>query len=81
MRAVSAHFQGVQRQSQVVDWACRRSEVVNEIDFPVDVKGLGYVDIQIDEISIANMRDVFERSGLEIVDADNSIPALKQRFT
>lgn len=51
--------------------------MVNEIDFLVDVERLGYVDIEINEIFITYMGDVFERSRFEVVNADDTVAARK----
>ena len=54
--------------------------MVNEIDFSVDVEGLGYIDIEVLEIFITNVGDVFKRSRLEIVNAQNAISLRQKRF-
>ena len=75
VRPVGADLQRVQRQPQVVDRRRRRGEVVDEVDRLVDEEGLGDVDVERDERGIADVRDVGERSGLEVVDADHAVAA------
>ena len=77
--AVRAGLERVQRQPQVVDRARRAREVVDEVDRLVDPDRLHDVLRQEDEVVAAHVRDVRERPGLEVVDADDAMPFGKER--
>src|SRR2546430_14555290 len=78
MRPVRADLQRVERLAQVVDRACERGEVVDEIDGPVDLDRVDDVVIEEDEIVVAQMLQIFERAGLEVVHADDAEALLEQ---
>jgi hypothetical protein len=68
----------VERQPQVVDRARERCEVVDEVDRPRDLDLLGDVVVQERERLVADVLDVPQRAGLEVVDADHAVAALEQ---
>ena len=78
MRPVGADFQRMERHAQVVDRARERGEVVDEVDLPVDVDVLGHVVVEELEALAAQVRDVLQRPGVEVVDADDSEAVLDQ---
>ena len=78
--AVGADLERVQRQAQVVDRAGRAGEVVDEVDAPVDLEMLGHVVIEEDEVAVADVLDVLERAGVEVVDADDPHSLGEERF-
>ncbi len=71
--AVGAHLQRVERKTQVVDRRGRRGEVVDEVDRLIDEVGLDDVQVQVDEIRRADVLDVGQRAGLEVVYADDTV--------
>jgi hypothetical protein len=81
VRPVGADLQRVQRQPQVVDRAGGRREVVHEVDRLVDVVRLDDVDVQVHELGPADVLDVRERAGLEVVDADDAVTACEELVT
>src|ERR1700677_1958307 len=77
--AVGAHLQRVQRQAQVVDRRCWRGEVVDEVDRLLHEVRLYEEDTDVHEaLGVANVLDVGERAGLEVVHADHAVPARQQ---
>ena len=78
MGAVGADLQRVQRQTQVVDRRRRRSQVVDEVDRFIDEVGIDDVEVEMHEIIGADVLDVGERAGLEVVDADDAVATAKQ---
>jgi hypothetical protein len=79
MGSVGADLEGVQRQAQIVDRRGRRGEVVDEVDRLIDVVGLDDVDADVEEaLGVADVLDVGQRAGLEVVDADHAVPARQQ---
>ena len=76
--AVRADLERVQRQPQVVDRAGRRGEVVDEVDVLGDVDVLDDVDVAEVEGRVADVLDVLQRAGLEVVDADHPVPLAEQ---
>ncbi len=53
--------------------------MVDEVEGLIDEVRLDDVDVQVDEaLGIANVRDVQERSGLQVVDADHAVAAREQ---
>ncbi len=81
VRAVGADLERVQRQPQVVDRARRGGEVVDEVDRLVDEERLDDVPVQERELGHADVLDVEERAGLDVVDADHSVPASEELVT
>ena len=79
VRAVRAHLERVQRQPQVVDRARDRGEVVDDVDGLVDLDVLdGVVVSELELRPAADVRDVLETAGLEVVDADHPVVAPQQ---
>jgi hypothetical protein len=78
MGAVRADLERVQRQPQVVDRAGWRSEVVDEIDVLGDIDVIDDVDVAEVEGRVADVLDVLQRAGLEVVDADDPMALAKQ---
>ena len=78
VRAVGADLQRLQRQPQVVDRRRRGGEVVDEVDGLVDEEGLDDVRVDVPELRAADVLDVRERAGLEVVDADDAIASRQQ---
>ena len=67
-------------EAQVVDRRCRRGEVVDEVDRLVDEVGLGDVDVEMDELGGADVLDVLERPGVEVVHAEHPVTLREQRI-
>ena len=80
VRAVRADLQRVERDAQVVDRRRGRREVVDEVDVLLDEVRVDDVEVEVDELGPADVLDVVERAGLEVVDADDAVPALEQRI-
>src|SRR3954447_29900 len=78
--AVRADLERVQGQPQVVDRARRRGEVVDEVNRLLDEEGLRDVLVQEDEVLTAEVLDVRERPGLEVVDTDHAVAAGEERI-
>jgi hypothetical protein len=78
MSPVRPDLEGVQREARVVDRTRRRCEVVDEVDFVVQEHRLGEVRHQEREGGIADVLDVLERAGVEVVEADHPV-ALGQK--
>jgi hypothetical protein len=77
--SIGAHLERVQRQPQVVDRRGRRGEVVDEVDRLLDEVLVGDVEIQIGEaLDVADVRDVAQRPGLEVVHADHAVASREQ---
>ena len=53
--------------------------MVNEIDRLLDVVGLSDVRVDVNEGVAADVRDVRQRTGFEVVDADHSVATRQQR--
>ena len=81
VRSVRADLQRLQRQAQVVDRARRAREVEHEINWLGDLEALRQVVRQERERVAAQMVDVRERAGLEVVDADHPLAAGAERLT
>ena len=60
-------------QPRVVDRARRRGEVVDEIDLAVDLDRLRQVLVQEGEPVVADVLDVLQRTGVQVVDADHAV--------
>jgi hypothetical protein len=54
--------------------------VVDEVDRLVDLVVLGDVEHLEPEAGLADVTDVVERAGLEVVDADHAMAALEQEI-
>ena len=78
VRAVGADLERVQRQPQVVDRRGGRGEVVDEVDRLVDEERLDDVLVEQDEIGRADVLDVEEGAGLDVVDADHPMSASEE---
>src|SRR5205807_9524356 len=68
------------RLPKVVDRACERCEVEDDIDWLVDLKVLDHVVIQKDEAVVAEVLEVLERARLQIVHADDAGALREQVF-
>jgi hypothetical protein len=55
--------------------------VVDGVDRLIDEVGLDDVDVQMDEVVVPQVRDVRERSGLEVVNTDHAVAATEELFT
>ena len=73
MRPVGADLERVQRQARVVDRARRRGHVVDEVDGLVDLVVRSDVEVEEAEIVAADVLDVGQAAGLEVVDADDAV--------
>ena len=80
VRAERADFQRLDRQLEVIDRAGRARPVQHVIDRAVDVDVVGDVVADELEIAIAQVRDVGEVAGQQVVDADHREAAIEQRF-
>ena len=80
VRPVGAGLERVQRKPQVVDRARERGEVEDEVERLVDRDVLDHVVVHEDERVVSQVLDVRERSGLEVVEADDAMPALEERL-
>src|SRR5581483_11596126 len=78
MRAVGADLQRRKRHAHVVHRAGKRREMEHEVDGLVDGDRFGDVVIQEGERVVLEVRDVLERAGLEVVDADDPMPFVQQ---
>src|SRR5204863_8466045 len=76
--AVRADLESLQRQTRVVDRACRARQVEDEIDRLCDLDMSGDVVIQERERVAAEVLHVLEASCLEAVDADDPVAARDQ---
>ncbi len=79
VRAIRADLQCVQREAQVVNRRSGRGEVVDEVDRLVHEVGLGDVQIEVDELGSADVLDVHERPGVEVVHAQHPVTLREQR--
>jgi hypothetical protein len=68
----------MERHAQVVDGACERREVVDDVHIPLDLDVLR--DVVVDEFEALSPQvlDVLERAGVEVVDADDAEAARDQ---
>ncbi len=74
VRSVGANLQRLERQAQVVDRAGGAREVEDEVDRLVDLEMPRQIVVQEDKALAAEVLDVLERSGLEVVHADDPEP-------
>ena len=68
------------RQLEVVDRARRARPVQHRVDRPLDVDVVRDVVLDEEEVAVRQVRDVGGRSGQEVVDADDRVPAIEQRL-
>jgi hypothetical protein len=80
VRSVRARLQRVQRHPHVVDGARERGEMEDEVDRLLDGEVLDHVVVHVAERVVAEMLDVRERGGLQVVEADHAVAALEQRL-
>ena len=80
MRAERADLQRRDRQLEVVDRARRAGPVQHVVHRPVDVDVVGDVVLDELEVAIVQMRDVGDVAGQQVVDADDGVAAIEQRF-
>ena len=78
--AERADLQRRNRQLEVVDRARRTGPVQHVIDLAVDVDVIRDVVLDEREVPVHQMRDVGRRAGEQVVDADNRIIAIEERF-
>src|SRR4051794_2615465 len=78
VRPVRADLQRVQRQAQVVDRRRRRGQVVDEVDRLLDEVRLDDVGLHEHELRRADVLDVGQRTGLDVVDADHAMSAAQE---
>ena len=78
VRPVGADLERVQRQPQIVDRARGRGEVVDEVDRLLDEQRLGEVVLDERELRRADVVDVLQRPGVEVVDADHPVAVGEQ---
>ena len=77
---VRAGLQRVERKAQVVDGARKRGEVEDDVDRLVDRDVLDDVVVEEDEGVVADVVEVRERPGLEVVEAQHPVAALEERL-
>jgi len=80
VRAERSDFQRLDRQLEVIDRAGRARPVQHVIHRAVDVDEVGDVVADELEVAIAQVRDVGEVAGQQVVDADHCEAAIEQRF-
>jgi hypothetical protein len=78
---VGADLERVQREAQIVNRRGGRGQVVDEVDRLVDEVRLDDVEVLVHEVLGADVLDVGQRAGLEVVDADHAVAALEQLLT
>ena len=78
--AERADLQRRNRQLEVVDRARRARPVQHEIDRPLDIDVVGDVVLDEREVTVDEVRDVFGGAGQQVVDADDAIVAIEERF-
>ena len=78
VRPGGADLERVEREAEVVDRRGGRRQVVDEVDRLIDEVGVDDVEIQVNEFVGPDVLDVRECAGLEVVDADHSVPAREQ---
>ena len=80
MRAERADLQRLDRQLEVVDRAGRAGPVQHEVDRPVDVDVARDVVADELEVAVAQVGDVGQVAREQVVDADDRMAAIEQRF-
>ena len=76
---IGADLERVQRKAQVVDGRSGRGEVVDVVDGLLDEVRVDDVDVEVDEaLAVADVLDVGERPGLEVVGADDAVRTCEQ---
>src|SRR6266545_3389274 len=78
MRPVRADLERMERLAEVVDRARERRKVEDEVHRPLDVDRLRDVVVQEVEAAVANVLEILERRGLEVVDADHAVALLEE---
>jgi hypothetical protein len=79
VRSVGADLERVQREPRVVDGARRACEVENEVDGLLEEEGLCEIVVEGLELRLVrDVLDVLERAGVEVVDADDTVPLGEQ---
>ncbi len=80
MSSVRPDPERVQGQSRIVDRAGRAGQVEDEIDVLVELDVVGHVVIEEDEAVVADVLDVLQVAGVEVVDADDAQLLGEERF-
>ena len=80
MCPVGADLERVQRKAEIVDRAGRAREVVDEVDRLVHVDVVDQVLVYVAEVGGADVLDVLEGAGLQVVHADHPAAALEKVF-
>ena len=80
VRAERAHLQRRDRQLQVVDRAGRARPVEHHVHGAVDVDVVGDVVLDEQEIAVRQVRHVRDVAGQEVVDADDRVAEVEERF-
>ena len=80
VRAERADLERRNRQLEVVDRARRAGPVQHVVHRSVDVDVVGDVVLDELEVAIAQVRDVGDVAGQQVVDADDRVAAIEQRF-
>ena len=80
VRAERADLQRLDRQLEVVDRAGGAGPVQDEVDRAVDVDVVGDVVLDEREVAVHQVRDVRGVAGEQVVDADDRVVAIEQRF-
>ena len=80
VRAERADLQRRNRQLEVVDRARRARPVQHEVDRAVDVDVVRDVVLDEREVAVDQVRDVGGVAGQQVVDADDRVVAIEQRF-
>ena len=80
VRPQRADLQRRNRQLEIVDRARRAGPVQHVVHRPVDVDVVGDVVLDELEVAIGEVRDVGDIAGQQVVDADDGVAAIEQRF-
>src|SRR5262245_50128884 len=80
VRAERADLQRLNRELEIVDRTCRACPVKNEIDGAVDVDVPSNVVPDEFEIPVTQVRDVGQIAGEQVVDPDDLMTTLEERF-
>src|ERR1700751_3391255 len=79
VRAERAHFQGLDRELQVIDWACGRSKMENVVDWTRNLDVIGNVCARGAKTRMfVEMRNIGIDAGHQIIEAQN-VPALSDQ--
>jgi RNase P/RNase MRP subunit p29 len=79
VRPVGADLERLQRQAQVVDRAGRAGQVVDEINWLLDLEVARQVEVEKEELLASVVLDVLQRPRLEVVDTDHAVAAPEER--